>query len=179
MGDDGGQQVQTLVRAAFAADRRAVQLSRRRVKLDFDAHGPAAGVVGGVGARMRDGGEVGNALPLQLPLRQAGAADGEVEHLGNGRADGAAVFVGVALREVVGAKPRLLVGRARQETELALARQRVDRLHGIAHGVDVGVGGLHVAVDPDAAQRADLQTGIDGQCRERFHADTHQHEVGG
>ena len=176
--DELGNLVDALVHALVTHALGAVEAARPGVEGQLQRQGQGVGIVAGVRAGVGHGAQVVHAQLLQALGGQAGGGHGEVEHLGDGGADGALVGGNVAQGHVVGHDASLSVGRAGQIVQPGLARQRVRELDGVAHGIDVGGRGLQVLVHPDAARLAQLQSGLLGQGRGGTHADGEQHEVG-
>ena len=81
----------------------------------------------------------------------------EIEDLADAGLDGAGEGHAVSGGGVLAGHPSLQVGQVAVGGEDLFPGDAVDRLHAVADGVDVRVGGLHVFVDHDAARVADLQ----------------------
>ena len=103
-------------------------------------------------------------------LVEADGGGGEAEDLDDRRAERAPILAGDAA-DVVRGDAALLVGRAGQRRELERACDGVGDRDGVAHGVDVGVAGAHVAVDHDGALGPELEPGGLRQLALRHDAD--------
>ena len=108
---------------------------------------------------------------------QSGGAYRYVEHLGNGRSDGALILLTVAEHHVVGSYACLTVCRSGQIVEPRSACHGMLKLYCVAHGIDVSRRGLQIFVHLYAAS-AQLYACLLGQRGGRTHADGQQHEVG-
>ena len=176
--DGGGQHVDALVHAVPAHDLRAQQPPAAPLEHHLHGQHAAAGIVPGVVHGREDHGVGVQPCPAGGGLVQAGAGGGQAEHLEHRTALGTAVAA-VPAADVVRGDAPLLVGGARQGDQRGLAGDGVAHLHGVAHGVDVGVGSLHAVVDGNAAPQAQFQPGLGGQAAVRRHADGQHHHAGG
>ncbi|MPM32384.1 hypothetical protein SDC9_78946 [bioreactor metagenome] len=101
----------------------------------------------------------------------------QVEHPGHRRTLGALVFFASA-RDVVRRDAPLLVGGPRQGNHRAALIDKVLHLNGVAHGVDIGIGGAQEFVGHNAAASVHGKTGGLGQLSVGPHAYGEDHEFG-
>ena len=153
-----------LVNPLHADDLCSQNLPGFGMEQQFGVHHFGCRIVAGVGGRVGVGCDVWNALFCQLFFVQTDCCCVQVENFGDGCADAPPVLAVVAEGDVVGCDPRLLVCRSCQGQKHRMLQQHVRNLHRIADRIDVGVGGLHVAVYGNSTQGAEAQSGRFGQC---------------
>ena len=161
--DDGGQHVQALVGAIVAHHLSAVELTRFGRVHNLDGHWNRPRIVPRVRGRVGRRFEVRYPLALERLPGNARRTYGDIEHLGNGRSNRALVGNPISKDDIVGTDAPLTVGRPCQVGYGWLLGNWVDILDGIAHRVDVGIGGLQVLVYLDATRYADVEPSILGQ----------------
>ena len=176
--DRHGDNVDPLVDSSGPHRLGAEDLPVRRVEqeLETDLRGP--GIVAGVAGRVDKHLLVLRAGPLERLLAHSGHADGQVEHLADGRALGAGVDAGAA-EGVVGRDPSLSVGRPGQGNQGLSAAHQVRDLDGVADGVDGGIAGTHVGIDDDSAGGPDLESRLPSEPRLGSHAHGQNHQPAG
>src|SRR5688572_17319305 len=96
---------------------------------------------------------------FQLPSVHARHAHGQVKHLYDGSIDGTVVLLHIAQHNVVGANAALLVGWARKEGRYWRTGKGTVKFNGIAHGIDIGIGGLQERIHTDTTSGAHFQPG--------------------
>jgi len=116
------------------------------------------------------------AEPFEHLLADAGPG-GRAAEQPDDRSALCAAVTGVAAGDHIGRDAALPVGRPSQRDERPLAGGGVFDLDGIADGKDVRVAGVHLVVDANPAERADLEAGVLRQPVLRAHADAEDHEV--
>ena len=72
----------------------------------------------------------------------------------------------------------LLICRACKRGQSGLLRHVVSDRDRISHGVDIGIGGLHVIIDHDAVLRTERKPGLSSQMRFRHNADRQDDQIG-
>lgn len=85
--------------------------------------------------------------------------------------------MGVAQYDVVGHDAALFVGWACQRNQGRAACDQMAHLDGVAQGVNLRVGGLHVFIDGDAAALAQHEPRFLGESGLGTHADTQDHQI--
>ncbi len=159
-GDNAGDHVYALGHAIIANGLGAEEFATLGIEDDLEREGRGAGVVIGMIGGMDDGGFVGDTQFLERLFVCSGGGDGEVENLGNRSGNAAFILAHVALCQVVCQEASLLVCRACQVGIYFLAGDGVFKHDGIAEGIDIGIAGLQVFIDLDAAIDSKFQPGI-------------------
>ena len=138
----GGQHVDALVHPVKPDDLCAQQAAGFGVKQHLDRHVGGTGVVACMVGREGDGAVVGKARRLCRFFVETGGGRRHVKQFKHGRALHAGK-VAFAPADVIRRNAALLVGRARKGQQGGLLGENAVHLHRVAHGIDIGVGGLH------------------------------------
>ena len=170
--------IDPLVHPVLADRLRAEETAVRLPEDDFDRQVFGARIVPRMGVRVEvDLLVIRVAEPDEHLLADAGPGGRGPEQPDDRAALGAAV-TGVAAGDHIGRDAALPVGRPGQRDERPLAGDEVFDLDRIADREDVRVAGVHLIIDADPAERADLEPGLFRQLVLRAHADAEDHEVG-
>ena len=124
------------------------------------------------------GRQISDLLPFQQLGIGAGSGNRQVEHFGDRCAHRSRIHFFVSIYDIIGYDPALFVGRSSQWDESRLAGHEVAYLYGIAKGIDVRGGSLHIFIDGNASQRSERQAGLFCQSGFRAYADAKQYHVG-
>ena len=169
--------VDTLVHPVIAYTLCAVELAAHRVEREFYREWQRVGIVACVRSRVGRGTGIGNAELLEAFGCQPGRGHRHIEYLGDRGSDRPLVPDRVTEHHVVGHDTTLTISRIGQVIEPRLARQRVRKFDGVAHGIDIGRRGLQIIVHPDAARLADSEPGRFCQRSFGTHTDRQDNDV--
>lgn len=170
--DDLFEHLDAFVGTVASDDLCAEQAARAGSEEKLDRERQRIWIVAGVRSTVRVRRDVFDAVCLQKFGVGSGRGYRQVENLGNRGADRTLVGVGVAQYDVVGHDAALFVGRACQWNQGRAACDQMAHLDGVAQGVDLRVGGLHVFIDGDAAALAQHEPRFLGESGLGSYADT-------